>query len=118
MGKLGAVLVAAFFVVGCSSGSQTTPVDGGSGSGGSDAGPIPPQDDGGSPTADAGPEDAGPGDAGPGDAGPSDAGASKPTGFLGVGPWSIANVTYGAGQGIRESPVVGMSTDESQNIWV
>jgi hypothetical protein len=28
------------------------------------------------------------------------------------------NVTYGAADGIQETPVVGMSTDESQNIWV
>src|SRR5438874_798669 len=38
--------------------------------------------------------------------------------FGGPGPWPIANAVYGAADGIRESPVVGMSTDEAQNIWI
>jgi hypothetical protein len=29
----------------------------------------------------------------------------------------MGNTTYGAADGIRESPVVGISTDEKQNIW-
>ena len=36
----------------------------------------------------------------------------------GAGPWGAGNVTYGAADGIREAPVVGISTDESQNLWV
>lgn len=34
------------------------------------------------------------------------------------GPWPVANVTYGARDGIRESPVVALSTDEAQNRWL
>jgi len=39
-------------------------------------------------------------------------------GSLGIGPWPTENVTYGTADGILESPVVGMTTDESQNLWV
>jgi hypothetical protein len=34
------------------------------------------------------------------------------------GPWAVENVTYGRADGILESRVVGMSTDEAQNRWV
>lgn len=34
------------------------------------------------------------------------------------GPWPVQNVTYGAAEGIRERPVVGITTDESQNRWI
>ncbi|WP_248353910.1 ligand-binding sensor domain-containing protein [Anaeromyxobacter oryzae] len=34
------------------------------------------------------------------------------------GPWPVANVIYGQKDGILESPVVAMSTDEGQNRWV
>jgi hypothetical protein len=34
------------------------------------------------------------------------------------GPWPVENAVYGRAQGIRESPVVAMSTDEAQNRWV
>jgi hypothetical protein len=34
------------------------------------------------------------------------------------GPWPVENVVYGAADGIKESPVVGMTTDEAQNRWV
>jgi hypothetical protein len=74
---------------------------------------------------DAGPPDAGPPDAGPPDAGPADAG---PTAIFGTpGPWPVANVSYGFADGIQESPVVGVSTDEpilatdggvTQNLWI
>lgn len=33
------------------------------------------------------------------------------------GPWPVANVAYGAADGIGESPVVGLTTDEAQNRW-
>jgi hypothetical protein len=69
--------------------------------------------DGGTP--DGGPPDAGPPDAGPPDAGPPDGG---PPAFGGPGPWPMQNVTYGLNDGIFETPIVGMSTDESQNLWV
>jgi hypothetical protein len=39
-------------------------------------------------------------------------------GGLGAGPWPMNNVTYGAADGIQETPVVGMTTDETQNLWV
>jgi hypothetical protein len=34
------------------------------------------------------------------------------------GPWPVANALYGSAQGIRESTVVGITTDEAQNRWV
>jgi hypothetical protein len=34
------------------------------------------------------------------------------------GPWPIENRVYGGSQGIRESPVVGFTTDEAQNRWI
>ncbi|HYS07975.1 MAG TPA: WD40 repeat domain-containing protein [Myxococcales bacterium] len=87
-----------------------------------DAGPV----DAG--PADAGPTDAGPTDAGPTDAGPADAGPTAGTITFGTpGPWPVANVEYGYADGILESPVVGVSTDEpvttadggvTQNLWV
>ena len=49
----------------------------------------------------------------PPDAGPPDAGP-----HFGIGPWPATNATYGAAEGIQESPVVGVSTDETQNMWV
>src|SRR5258708_19314304 len=39
-------------------------------------------------------------------------------GIGGPGPWPIENRTYGAADGIQESPVVGFSTDEPQSRWV
>jgi hypothetical protein len=135
MGKFGALWVAALVFVGCSGGNQVTPTDPGktvSPDLGPDAGPpsqpdsgpviVLPQPDAGPPGTDAGtPGDAGtPDDAGtPGDAGtPPDGGTPTGSGFGGPGPWPMGNVTYGAADGIQESPVVGMSTDESQNLWV
>jgi len=38
--------------------------------------------------------------------------------FGGLGPWPNSNQTFGSAQGIAEAPVVGMSTDEAQNLWV
>jgi len=80
-------------------------------------------DAGGNPAPDAGPGDAGPVDAGPVDAGP----APGSTVFGSKGPWPISNVQFGAAEGIRETPVVAVSTDEpvltqaggiSQNLWI
>jgi hypothetical protein len=34
------------------------------------------------------------------------------------GPWPVENAIYGSDAGIRESPVVGVTTDEAQNRWV
>jgi hypothetical protein len=39
-------------------------------------------------------------------------------GFGTAGPWPVANAVYGAADGISESPVVGVTTDEAQNRWV
>src|SRR5207237_6968770 len=36
----------------------------------------------------------------------------------GRGPWPVADVEYGAADGIAESPVVGMTTDGAQNRWI
>jgi hypothetical protein len=41
-----------------------------------------------------------------------------PNDFIGAGPWPLTNVSYTAANGILESPVVGTSTDEAQNLWV
>jgi len=35
-----------------------------------------------------------------------------------AGPWPVANVTYTAADGILETPVQGITTDETQNRWV
>ncbi|TMB09396.1 MAG: WD40 repeat domain-containing protein, partial [Deltaproteobacteria bacterium] len=61
--------------------------------------------------------DAGPADAGPPDAGPADGGGIQ-FGGLGLGPWPIGNVQYSWQDGLQEMPVVGVSTDENQNLWV
>lgn len=45
-------------------------------------------------------------------------GGGKAVGFGSAGPWPIANVVYGAADGIRESPVVGLTTDEAQDRWL
>jgi hypothetical protein len=63
---------------------------------------------------DAGLPDAGQPDAGQPDAGQPDAGVT----FGGPGPWPKENVTYGWADGIDSSPIVGFSTDETQNQWV
>jgi hypothetical protein len=34
------------------------------------------------------------------------------------GPWPVANAVYGAGDGIQETSVVAMTTDEAQDRWV
>jgi WD40 repeat protein len=34
------------------------------------------------------------------------------------GPWPLTNVTYGGANGVKEAPIVGASTDETQNLWV
>jgi hypothetical protein len=81
--------------VGCGKGSAGTPnveADGGVVS----TQPPPPLDDAGQPGS-------------PPDAGPQ---------FGGPGPWPIKNVIYGAADGIQESPVVAVSTDETQNLWI
>ncbi len=38
--------------------------------------------------------------------------------FGGLGPWGTNNASYGTANGILEQPVIGISTDESQNLWV
>jgi hypothetical protein len=42
---------------------------------------------------------------------------SRAVAFGSAGPWPAANVSYGGTDGIRESPVVGLTTDEAQNRW-
>ena len=100
--------------------------DAGHADAGSDAG-TPDSGTPDSGTPDSGPADAGPADAGSdggtpdagSDAGTPDAGTDAGTvTFGGPGPWPMQNVTYGQADGIQETPVVGMSTDESQNLWV
>jgi hypothetical protein len=129
MGKLGAWVLAAVVFVGCSGGSQVTPTDSGNGNTGIDAGtvdgggnqapldagttiPIPPPVDGGTTVT--------PADGGTAGNPPADGGVTNTmaVGSLGVGPWPTNNVTYGAADGIQETPIVGITTDESQNLWV
>jgi hypothetical protein len=64
-----------------------------------------------------GPQGGGAGGGGAGGGGAGGGGGTSPGGPGSQGPWPIANVTYGAAEGIRESPVVGLSTDEAQNRW-
>src|SRR5450432_4031975 len=121
MGKLGAWVLAAVVFVGCSGGSQVTPTDSGNGNTGIDAGtvdgggnqapldagttiPIPPPVDGGTTVT--------PADGGTAGNPPADGGVTNTmaVGSLGVGPWPTNNVTYGAADGIQETPIVGMTT--------
>jgi hypothetical protein len=86
--------------------------------GGSSSGVNPSETDGGT----VGPpvvNDGGSGDAGPGDAG-TDGGFTRRdiVPFGSPGPWGDGNVRYGKADGILEAPVVGVSTDETQNLWV
>jgi hypothetical protein len=37
---------------------------------------------------------------------------------IGPGPWPVANASYGPGDGIQETPVVGLTTDGAQNRWL
>lgn len=104
---------------------------GGTGSGTTSPNPAPTQTgghDGGPPAIDGGPGpvdagndgglvDAGSPDAGMPDAG-ADAGTDAGTHFGGPGPWPLTNQIYNSSNGIQESPVVGTTTDESQNLWV
>jgi hypothetical protein len=83
--------------------------------GGDPVTPPPVTDGGGDVGTDGGTPDGGPPDAGPPDAGPPDGG---PPAFGGPGPWPLHDVTYGSQDGIQETPIVGMSTDEMQNLWV
>ena len=78
--------------------------------------PPPVTDAGGFIGAPDGGGDAGPADAG--DGGIPDAGPDAGPTFGGPGPWPMHDVTYGLNDGILETPIVGMSTDESQNLWV
>jgi hypothetical protein len=92
VGKLCALFVAALVLSGCSGGNSV------SGTGDTDSG------------------DGGPG-TGTGTTPPPPSGGLTP-GSLGAGPWPAGNVSYGANDGIQETPIVGMTTDESQNLWV
>lgn len=94
----------------------TLPGGSNGGPGGGDAGTQGTAGDGGQP--DGGAPDAGTPDAGTPDGG-SDAGTDggTPITFGGAGPWPMQNVTYGSANGLS-GQVVGMSTDETQNLWV
>ncbi|HEX9603490.1 MAG TPA: WD40 repeat domain-containing protein, partial [Myxococcales bacterium] len=94
--------------VACARGSDhptPPPVTDGGGDVGTDGGTPDGGNDGGT---DGGTTDGGT-DGGPVDVGPT---------FGGPGPWPVHDVTYGLNDGILETPIVGMSTDESQNLWV
>lgn len=109
MAKIGTWAMAVALCVACAKGSAPDTGTGGTTIVTPDAGVTPP------PPVDAGPGDAGtPPDAGTADAGPADAG---PT-FGGPGPWPTKNLQFTGADGIQESPVVGVSTDENQNLWV
>jgi hypothetical protein len=53
-------------------------------------------------------------------AGQAERGQAGPprTAFGTPGPWPVQDAVYGAADGIRESPVVGVTSDEAQNRWV
>src|SRR5216684_514046 len=80
---------------------------------GSDHPPPPPVTDGGGDVG----TDGGTPDGGTTDGG-TDGGVDGGPTFGGPGPWPMHDVTYGLNDGILETPIVGMSTDESQNLWV
>jgi hypothetical protein len=110
-GSLRAVAVAFCAVaVACARGSDPIPpppvTDGGGdvGGGGQDGGVDAGDPDGGT---DGGLPDGG-----------TDGGIDGGTQFGGPGPWPMRDVTYGSADGIQETPIVGMSTDEKQNLWV
>src|SRR5439155_26368698 len=86
--------------VACARGSDPTLPTGG----GQDAGVDAGTDDGGT--------HAGTSDGGT-DGGTLDGGIDGGITFGGPGPWPMTNVTYGQKDGIQETPVVGMSTDEN-----
>ncbi len=102
-----------FLWMGCGSATSSNPAtrapdggtDGGTTDGGTDGGTTDGGTDGG--TTDGGT-----------DGGTTDGGTDGGFTFGSAGPWPAGNVTYGAADGIAEVPVVGMSTDESQNLWV
>jgi hypothetical protein len=50
--------------------------------------------------------------------GAAGAGANSGSKLGGRSPWGTANAKYGAAEGILEQPVIGASTDETQNLWV
>ena len=60
----------------------------------------------------------GPGNASLPGGGGNGGGGNGGSGFGGAGPWGPDNLVYGSADGIREQPVIGISTDESQNLWV
>ena len=63
-------------------------------------------------------EDSAPAPQGPGEEPGEDPAPSRRVQFGTQGPWGVENAVYGAAAGIRESPVVGVTTDEAQNRWV
>jgi hypothetical protein len=75
---------------------------------------------GGSGSSDGSPADGAGGDGGGGTPPPQEPPPQQPPGFqFGTpGPWPVANATFGPADGIAESPVVAMTTDEAQNRWV
>jgi hypothetical protein len=96
---LGALALAAVVAPACGSSHSTQPVEANGGDGGPttvapDAGPTPVPTPTPTPTA----------------------GAGVPFGTQ--GPWPVENRTFGAADGIDASPVIAVSTDEAQNIWV
>ena len=111
---VGKVIVAIVLCAACAQSNVGQPPPPVSGNVGPDAGTPPGNIDAGNPP-DAGQPPPPPPDAGtPPDGDTPDAGPK----FGGPGPWPMTNEIYGAAQGIMESPVVGVSTDEAQNLWV
>jgi hypothetical protein len=96
----------------CSGGGQATQPDPDGGTGG--GGTIK---DGGTGSDAGTPGDAGT-DAGTPLDGGTDGGLSGGIVFGTPGPWPMGNVTYDGAQGIQEAPVIGVTTDEAQNMWV
>ena len=120
----------AAFAVNCGS-SHVAPCQGAgcttgkSGAGGPTGGGGTPPDAGtpDSGTPDAGTPDSGTPDAGtPPDSGTPDAGTPDsgipPITFGTPGPWPAGNVIYSSADGIADGPVVGVTTDEAEYLWV
>jgi hypothetical protein len=102
VGKVGKWALAVALCVGCAKGPEHVSGNVVPDGGGVVTQPPPPPP----------PDDAGPPDSGT----PPDAGEPLPN--FGAGLWPVANLEFGFKDGILETPVVAMSSDEAQNLWV
>jgi hypothetical protein len=121
---LGALVLSAVLAAGCGGGKRdagapASPAGGGGGPTGEPSGGSGSTD--GVPAGSSGDASSGSAAGGGGAGGSTETGSTSPDAaprFGGPGPWPVENRSYGWADGILESPVVGVSTDEAQNLWV